>query len=187
MGDPVVSLHGHGVSCRQREDSYATGVPQPALVGGSHQLHWCAATSLIQMSFKPPYLPALGGRGGTFPPFGSASGGTASRTFLPQAGGQPKGARIATRVSPSACGGSTGDEGAGEGGACTPTALELPARGTSPSHLRPPLSGAGTFLPQAGGQWGPLPPTSASGGTASRTFLPQAGGQPLAALAGVGH
>ncbi len=56
------------------------------------------------------------------------------------------------RVSPSACRGSTGDGVAGEGGAFPPTVLELPARETAPSYLRPPSSGAGTFLPQAGGQ-----------------------------------
>jgi hypothetical protein len=35
--------------------------------------------------------------------------------------------------------------------------------GTSPSYLRPPLSGAGTFLPQAGGQ--PLAPLAWGAGT----------------------
>ncbi len=34
--------------------------------------------------------------------------------------------------SPSACGGSTGDEVAGEGGPCPPTALDLSAQGTAP-------------------------------------------------------
>ncbi len=39
------------------------------------------------------------------------------------------------------------------GGWGDPTnAAWLPARGTFPSNLRPPSSGAGTFLPQAGGQ-----------------------------------
>jgi len=36
-------------------------------------------SALILLAFEPPYLPALGGRAGTFPPFGSASGGTAAR------------------------------------------------------------------------------------------------------------
>jgi hypothetical protein len=35
--------------------------------------------------------------------------------------------------------------------------------GTSPSYLRPPSSGAGTFLPQAGGQ--PLAPLAWGAGT----------------------
>jgi len=39
-------------------------------------------------AFVPPYLPALGGRAGTFPPFDFVSGGTASRRVLPPAGGR---------------------------------------------------------------------------------------------------
>jgi hypothetical protein len=45
------------------------------------------ASALNLESFKPPYLPALGGPAGTFPPFGSASGGTAARCARWASGG----------------------------------------------------------------------------------------------------
>jgi hypothetical protein len=46
------------------------------------------ATTLNLWAFKPPYLPALGGRAGTFPPFDFVSGGTDSLVFGTQAGEQ---------------------------------------------------------------------------------------------------
>ena len=46
------------------------------------------AAALIQMSFKPPYLPALGGRAGTFPPFDFVSGGTVTRCRHAEVGGR---------------------------------------------------------------------------------------------------
>jgi hypothetical protein len=140
-------------------------------VGRSHQ----QSSSSLPEGTSPSYLRPPSSGAGTFlpqaggQPLVSLAGGAG--TFLPQAGRQLRGGRTSTRELSLRLRRERRRRRSREGGAFPPTALKLPARGISPSYLRPPSSGAGTFLPQAGGQ----PLASLAGGAG--TFLPQAGGQ----------
>jgi len=91
-------------------------------------------------------------------------GGTHQRHLIsqPERPLPPTSTRL--RISPSGCGGSAGDEGAGEGGGYPPTAFKLPAPETSPSYLHPPIRRVQGPSSQAGGQLGSSPLAISLGG-----------------------